>query len=119
MLSLGPGEKSVIHKSLTKGASKALVRPWSVRFPAVRAAVRQHHSLWSEGTGRWSAAMAVVDRLGSSARRAPSTGSLDTDLLGLRAIGRLRRAACEKPLITTAFGLEGSKTSAFPRIPVI
>src|SRR5260370_27617513 len=58
--------------------------------------MKPHHNLWSEGTGRWSAAMAVVDRLGSSARRAPSTGSWDTDLLGSRAIGQLRPATCEK-----------------------
>jgi hypothetical protein len=31
MLSFGPGEKSVIHKSLTKGASTALVDPVSSR----------------------------------------------------------------------------------------
>src|SRR5271166_418503 len=59
-------------------------------------AVKLHHSLWSEGTGRGSGARAVVDQLGSSARRAPSRGSRGTDLLGSRAIGQLRPAFCGK-----------------------
>src|ERR1700730_2831015 len=78
---------------IDKGRFKRLS---SVRFAAVRAAVKLHHSLWNEGTGRGSGARGVVDRLGSSARRAPSTESPDTDLLGSRAIGQLRPAFCKK-----------------------
>src|SRR6202011_654862 len=71
------------------------------------------HSLLNAGSGKWSAATAVLYRLGSSARRVPSRGSGDTDLLGLRAIDQLRPATCDKSPHHYGFWVGGQQNLHF------